>query len=81
MVPESKQGLTSTIFPEHPPVPWLDLATGTFLIPRRLEGPRFQNKSKEVGRSSTRRAFVTLSTLCFLRTAKCLSVVGSTFCI
>lgn len=46
------------------------LATGTFLIPRRLEGRQFQNKSKEVGRSSTRRAFGTLSTLSFLRTGK-----------
>lgn len=56
--------------PRTSPCAMVRLATGTFLIPRRLEGRQFQNKSKEVGRSSTRRAFGTLSTLSFLRTGK-----------
>lgn len=56
MAPESTLGLMLLVLPECPPVSRLDLGPGTFLIPSKLEGPRFKTKSKEVGRISIERA-------------------------
>lgn len=78
MVPESIWGLTSTIFPERPPVPWLDWQQAHFLFPGGWRGDSFK-QVKRSGQELHQEGIWHLEY--FILFENWQSVIGSTFCI